>query len=282
MARCVWAMKQESNKRNSGFKELPYKVDGIAFYDLGWVVWSNRYFIAIACAVFIGGVAIAVIADGVSHHATLKLGGKANGIVEANITYEDLLEALNETSIGQILSHNVRVSVHMLILGMAFGVGTLILLVLNGMAVGYMLTLIWHVAPCWATCTCIFAHAPIELAGVVLAGAGGLRLGYGITKAILHSSLQHLQNAMLEALQLGFISVTALAVASLVEGFISFSPNVSPHYKVAIGIASLLILVACMRCARTRWLRNTHSAISCALASTQRSAETDVSDEGAD
>jgi len=265
MGRCIRTTKQESDQGNSDLKGFSCKADSIAFHDLGWTIWSNRYFIAIACAVFIGGVTIAVVTDGVSRYATLKLGGEVNGIVESNITYEALLEALNETPIGQILSHNVRVSVHMLILGMAFGVGTFILLVLNGMAVGYMVMLIWHIAPCWATCICIFAHAPIELAGIVLAGAGGLRLGYGLTKAILHSTLQHLQSAMLEALQLGFVSIAALALASLVEGFVSFSPNIPLHYKAVIGIASLLMLATCMHCARARWLRNnnpTHPAIS--------------------
>lgn len=223
-------------------------------FDFWACLWSNRRFIVAAGVIFLSG-AILAIASNTPHREITIMSRDVGSAMTVPIKPNELLKAIEgDISFTRIATHNIQAGIHMLILGISFGVGTLILLALNGAAVGCMLLMVLNAPSSFVLAASIFAHAPIEVAGLLLCGAAGLRLGYGLGKSVTSSSIWQLQFAALEALYIGCASVAALTISSLVEAFISFSPNVPAAYKMAVGVFSILALLALLRLSQIRWV----------------------------
>ncbi|MCS7253374.1 MAG: stage II sporulation protein M [Armatimonadota bacterium] len=225
--------------------------------DFGCAVWSNRHFIAFACIAFMGGVLIAVINNNPIHYAVAKLGGDSGGALMLPDKNDALLETLDaELSFIRIAAQNIQSGIHTFVLGISFGIGTLIMLIINGAAVGCMLLMLLNSSSSYEIAASIVAHAPMELIGLITCGAAGLRLGWGLIRAIASSSIWHLQVATLEALCLACISTIMLVTASGIEAFISFSVHIPSAFKVVIGVVTILTMLVCIQLSRLHWLRH--------------------------
>ena len=140
-------------------------------------------------------------------------------------------------------TNNARVALNSYALGASFGVGTLLMLLFNGTVIGATVAVVDAEGSTRALLSFVAPHGGIEIAAILIAAAGGLRIGYGM---LFPGSLprgQSLARAARASLPLALGAALVLAVAGLVEGWIS-PLQFSLAGKVALGLGLDLALLA--------------------------------------
>jgi uncharacterized membrane protein SpoIIM required for sporulation len=91
--------------------------------------------------------------------------------------------------------------------------------------------------------TFVTAHSSFELTAIVLSGAAGLRLGWGLVDTQGQSRLSSLRREAANALPALGAAVVLFVLAALVEGYVSASPL--PYTaKAAVAILSATAIIA--------------------------------------
>ena len=219
---------------------------------------SWKYVLASAALFFVpllaSGVAVIVSSD----VAELMLPSMLLAEIKAGRTWFDIDLSKSPYAASFIMTNNIQVAILALAGGMLAGVGTALVLVNNGLAIGAVAgaliayglgdRLVGFVSP----------HGFLELSVVVIAGACGLMLGRAIVWADLRPRGRALVDAGARSVRLLTGSQVFLVIAGLIEGFVSPAPFPWP-YKLAIGVATAvglyayLLLVGRPRPGRSRW-----------------------------
>ncbi len=142
-----------------------------------------------------------------------------------------------------IATNNLSVSFVTFALGLTAGLGTIYMLVLNGLMIGVVATACAQAAmsvPLWSF---VAPHGVLELPAIFIAGGGGLRLAQGLLFPGVLPRKVSLQSAGGEAVRLLLGCIPLLLVAGLVEAFISPTSLAVP-LKFATGASLFALLVA--------------------------------------
>src|SRR5918998_9416 len=156
--------------------------------------------------------------------------------------WEDLNEA-SQVGSSLIATHNIRVTFNAFALGALFGLGTLFYIALNGAAHASVLALTYRAGYGHELATFMAGHGVVELSCIFIAGGAGMLFG---TAVIFPGDLSRFDNLRLrgrEAVQLIVGCVPLLAVAGLIEGFIS-PAAIPPAMKFAVAAVTGVALYA--------------------------------------
>jgi uncharacterized membrane protein SpoIIM required for sporulation len=170
--------------------------------------------------------------------------------VESGEVWFDSIVAISPLASSLIMKNNISVTFLAFALGMTFGIGTLYLMVFNGLMVGTLAALC-HLhgldIPFWSF---VLPHGIIELTAIFIAGGSGLILA----SALVAPGDLPRKDALVErgrtAVRLILGCVPLLIVAGVIEGF--FSPAaLPPHIKFLFAaMAFALLLVYLLRPAK--------------------------------
>jgi uncharacterized membrane protein SpoIIM required for sporulation len=153
---------------------------------------------------------------------------------------------------GFYIQHNTSIGLRCFAGGILLGLGSLYELLSNGMILG---TVFGHMAVSPGArnfFTFVTAHGPFELTAIVLSGAAGLRLGWGLIDTQGYSRMASLRREATRALPTMGASVVLFILAAFLEGFVSAS---SLPYPAKAGIAAgcaLILTVYVVAGGRTR------------------------------
>ena len=164
-------------------------------------------------------------------------------VMAAGHTWTDIAPSLRPAMATLIFTNNIQVAFLGFAGGVLFGVGTVYVLVANGLAVGSILgaAQFYGVAPLLGAF--ISPHGYLETTCIVIAGAGGLMLGDALVRPGLLLRREALARAARRAVELVMGAAPVLVVAGLIEGFIS--PGEAPvPLKLAIGPLTAIVLYA--------------------------------------
>ena len=123
--------------------------------------------------------------------------------------------------------------------GAFFGIGTLYVLVMNGLMIGGVLGVCYRVNPEFGSSLATFmvGHGVIELSCIFIAGGAGLLIGYSLINPGDLTRAQALKKNGLEAARLAIGCACLLVVAGIIEGFLS--PSELPTFiKIGTGVLS--------------------------------------------
>lgn len=140
-----------------------------------------------------------------------------------------------------IFSNNLRVAVLAFALGITLGVGTIYVLIGNGLMLGSIAALFarrGHGVDFWAT---VLPHGVIELTAICIAGAAGLLIARGF---LLPGDLRRsdsLAAAARQAVSVLFGAALLLLVAGLIEGFYSTAPSTNVARLVFSGATAVVL-----------------------------------------
>lgn len=136
---------------------------------------------------------------------------------------------------SNIMVNNLRVSFAAVAGGIAAGLGTVYILLLNGINIGAIATLVGQnnlAFPFWAF---VFPHGALELPAIFLAGGAGLLLARAILLPGRLRRADALKRYGTQAAQLMFGVVPLLVIAGIIEGFFSPNPAVPDLLKYIAG-----------------------------------------------
>lgn len=143
---------------------------------------------------------------------------------------------------GFYINNNISVAFRCFAGGLLLGVGSLLVLLFNGMFIGGVaghLTRLDYVDTFYPF---VVGHGSFELTAIVFSGAAGLRLGYAIIRPGPFRRLESLRLAGREVVPMLYGIVLMLIIAAFIEAFWSSSTLIPNEVKYASG-ALLWVLV---------------------------------------
>lgn len=164
-------------------------------------------------------------------------------VMASGRTWTDIQPTLRPGMATLIFTNNIQVAFLAFAGGVLFGLGTVYVLVGNGLSLGGVLgaAQFYGVAPLlWSF---VSPHGYLELTCIVIAGAAGLMLGNALLRPGLQLRREALARSARRAVELVVGAAPVLVVAGLIEGFISPSELPIP-IKLVIGPISGLVLYA--------------------------------------
>jgi len=157
---------------------------------------------------------------------------------------------------SRIITNNVQVAFLGFAFGITAGIGTLLLLVFNGLFFGAVLGLFANYGLAGWLLTFVAGHGVLELSAIFIAGGAGLL----VARALLAPGDLTRRDALVlagrQAAPLVGASVLLLALAGTIEGLLSASDAPAP-LKVATGGATVVLLILYL--ASGRHYLNTHA-----------------------
>ncbi len=147
------------------------------------------------------------------------------------------LNDANQIGSSQILTNNILVSLMAFAYGAFFGIGTIYVLIMNGLSIGGALGVCYKVNPAFGNSLVTFmvGHGVIELSCIFIAAGAGMLIGYALINPGDLTRVQALKKNGLEAVRLAIGCACLLVLAGIIEGFLSPS-NLPVYVKVSTGI----------------------------------------------
>lgn len=163
--------------------------------------------------------------------------------IERGQSWLNIPEARRPFTASFIMTNNIWVATLAFVGGVLLGLGTIYVLVHNGLVLGAIAGLATVHGLGGALGDFVAAHGGVELTVVFVAGGAGLRIGHAIVSPGLRPRRSALAAATRRAIRLLFGCVPLLVIAGLIEGFVS--PSALPTWaKVAVGVGATLLLYA--------------------------------------
>ena len=161
--------------------------------------------------------------------------------LDAGEPYVDVPQVQMSVFSSAIMTNNVQVAFFAAAGGILAGIGTVLILVLNGVSIGSVLGLYHAHGAGPLIWTFVLPHGVLELTAIVVAGAAGLVLGRAIVTPGRRTRGRALREDGRQALALVAGAAFLLVVAGLVEGFVS---PARIDGAIKLGFAGLL--AACL------------------------------------
>ncbi|HJX85002.1 MAG TPA: stage II sporulation protein M [Candidatus Angelobacter sp.] len=170
----------------------------------------------------------------------LFLGAGMVDTIEHHKMWTDSVVAVKPLAASGIMTNNISVCFASFAYGLTAGLGTIYMMVFNGVMMGVIGTACWlhgMSLPLWSF---VAPHGVLELPAIFISGAAGLRIGQGILFPGLLSRRDSVAKAGAEAIRLVLGMVPVLIVAGTIEGFISPS-GLAPTLKFALAGAIAVV-----------------------------------------
>jgi uncharacterized membrane protein SpoIIM required for sporulation len=171
------------------------------------------------------------------------LGSRMVETIERHQMWTQSILTIKPLASSAILTNNLTVALTTFALGITAGIGTLWMLVLNGLLLGVVTGACWDAGMSLAFWSFVAPHGVLELPAIFIAGGAGLMLA----RALVFPGLLTRRAALVRAgglagrLVLGTIPL--LVIAGIVEAFISPTPlPVALKFAVAAALATTLAL----------------------------------------
>jgi uncharacterized membrane protein SpoIIM required for sporulation len=162
--------------------------------------------------------------------------------VNAESFQKDLTPRAGDPVYGAFyFTNNARAALTAYALGATFGVGTVLILLYNGVILGATIAIVHAHGSLEALFSYVLPHSGVELTAIVLAAAAGLQMARALIRPGWLRRRDALAEAARESLPLAVGSAALLVVAGLTEGWISPMPW-PLAVKAAIGGALDVLL----------------------------------------
>lgn len=174
----------------------------------------------------------------------------ADRVAEEEAAEGDRLQGRKSRFSAFLMTHNTRVSIFVLALGMTWGIGTVLVLYSNGVMLGAVAAdYIWADQGLFLA-GWLLPHGVVEIPSILLAGQAGLMLaGAMIGRKSALPFGARLREVVPDAVTLMGGVAVMLAWAGIVEAFFSqyHAPVIPYEVKIAFGVVELILLVAFLR-----------------------------------
>lgn len=169
----------------------------------------------------------------------------AKRVADEESATRDRLEGVKATFSAELMTHNTKVSIFTLALGMTWGVGTIIMLFYNGVILGAVAVDYIHAGQTKFLLGWLMPHGVIEIPAILIAGQAGLLLAVALIGRGRRTPLRtRLREISGDVATLIFGVGLMLIWAGFIEAFLSqyHEPVVPYSAKIAFGCVELVLL----------------------------------------
>ena len=211
------------------------------FFRYTWpqIFRRNLGLIGTATLLFVlGAVAGTLLSATRPEFMRLFMGPRMMHSIEKHKMWTDSVVGVKPLASSYIMTNNITVTFLTFAYGLTAGLGTIYMMVFNGVMLGVVGTACWFGGmslPLWSF---VAPHGVLELPAIFIAGGAGFRLAQGLLFPGLLSRRDSLARAGGEAIRLLLGTVPMLVVAGTTEGFISPSPGIP--WQIKFGLAALV------------------------------------------
>jgi uncharacterized membrane protein SpoIIM required for sporulation len=153
------------------------------------------------------------------------------------------LDGINSPMMSaMIMTNNIQVSFLAFAGGLTLGIGTIYLLIYNGIIVGALAALFMQHDMTYEFWAYIVPHGMIELTAIFIAGGAGLMMGYHFIVPGRYPRIFQLKRQTIRSVQLLLGTLPLFILAGIIEGFLTPAP-ISLEAKYAIAFATVVGLI---------------------------------------
>lgn len=142
----------------------------------------------------------------------------------------------NITMFGHYIFNNTSIGLLVFINGLVFGIGSIIVLTINGIFIGSIITYLCIAGYSSTVLPFVVGHGAFELTAIVIAGAAGLRMAKGVFIPGVYARKTSIKIASKEAFILCGGFFTMFILAAFIEAFWSPSDFFPNSIKYSIGL----------------------------------------------
>ncbi|NTX03510.1 stage II sporulation protein M [Myxococcus sp. CA051A] len=159
-------------------------------------------------------------------------------VAQGRMWTDDILSVAPPNSVSSgIATNNLTVTILTFAMGLFYGLGTVFILVNNGVQIGAIAALCAREGMLGRLMDFISAHGPVELSVIVIAGGAGLMVGQSLIDPGELPRGQALALRGREAVKLVLGCAPFLALIGVVEGYVSPGDLFPTWAKAALGLA---------------------------------------------
>lgn len=166
-------------------------------------------------------------------------------VAEEERATSDRLEGQKTSFSAFLMTHNTRVSIFTLALGMTWGVGTILMLFYNGVTLGAVVIDYVRAGQTKFLLGWLLPHGAVEIPSILIAGQAGLMLGLALIGWGKNAPLRvRMRTVSREIVTLIFGVGLLLIWAGIVEAFLSqyHEPVIPYSIKICFGLVELVLL----------------------------------------
>ena len=151
---------------------------------------------------------------------------------------------MNETEMFLgITINNIKVALMAFIYGILFCIGSLFIMMKNGVMLGSFQYFFYDKGVLWESVRTIWIHGTIEISVIIIAGAAGLVLGSGILFPGTYTRLASFKRSMKDGLKIVVSTIPFFIIAGFLEGFVTRHTEMPDWLAILIISISLLLIL---------------------------------------
>ena len=141
-----------------------------------------------------------------------------------------------------ITLNNIRVALMAFAYGILLGIGSLFIMLQNGIMLGSFQYFFYENGLLWESVRTIWIHGTIEISVIIIAGCAGLVLGNGLLFPGTYTRLESFKRGVKNGLKILMSTIPFFIIAGFLEGFVTRHTEM-PDWLAIFIIASSLSLI---------------------------------------
>jgi uncharacterized membrane protein SpoIIM required for sporulation len=200
--------------------------------------------IAVALALFAGAAIVgALLTVRDPDFKTSIIGPQMVETIDRREMWTHSIVAVKPVASSAIMTNNLSVALMTFGMGITAGIGTVYMLIFNGLLIGVIGTACATAGMSLQLWSFVAPHGVLELPAIMIAGGAGLRLAQGLLFPGLLPRRESVSRAGGEGVKLTLGCVPILVVAGIIEGFVS-PTDLSVTMKFTMAAATFVLFVA--------------------------------------
>ncbi|SDX86132.1 Uncharacterized membrane protein SpoIIM, required for sporulation [Lutibacter oricola] len=234
----IYTTKKESKNRLVTFFKTEFPLEFAQYHKQLLIAFVTFLFFAI-----VGAYSVATNGDFVR----VIMGDQYVNMTLENIAKGDpmaVYKQMGETNMFLAITiNNIKVAMYAFLLGIFFSVGSLFIMMRNGVMLGSFLYFFYDKDLMWESSRTIWIHGTIEISVIIIAGCAGLVLGNGLLFPKTYSRLASFKKSFKAGLKIMLSTIPFFIVAGFLEGFVTRHTEMPDWLAILIILSSLASII---------------------------------------
>lgn len=142
-----------------------------------------------------------------------------------------------------ITINNIKVALMAFAYGIMFGIGSLFIMMQNGIMLGSFQYFFYEKGLLWESVRTIWIHGTFEISVIIIAGCSGLVLGNGMLFTGTYTRLEAFKRGVINGLKILISTIPFFIIAGFLEGFVTRHTEMPDWLAIIIIFGSLFIII---------------------------------------